>query len=153
MAKSPYLNNFFYCHPFANVSTTMGICKVPFFFLPHQFLRSQKPLDSSLREERKPPENAGSASSLWRATKMLWIVHAIRDKNRSTLNKRFLFQYSWLATMWQGSPVGGQYNGIFSQRIYMKIRYNSQRRKMLSFLTLTHHTNMACMMSIANQQL
>ena len=81
---------FFYCHPFTNVSTTTRICKVKSpFFLPHQFLRSQKLLDSSLRGERKPPENAGSASSLWRATRMLWIVHAIRDKNRSTLNKRF----------------------------------------------------------------
>ena len=66
MAKSPYLNNFFYCHPFTNVSATTGICNVKsqFFFLPHQSLRSQKPLDSSLRGERKPPENAGSARSL-----------------------------------------------------------------------------------------
>ena len=73
---------FFYCHLFTNASTTTGICNVKSqFFLPHQSLRSQKPLDSSLRGERKEPENAGSASSLWRATKMLWIVHAIGDKN------------------------------------------------------------------------
>ena len=35
--------------------------------------------------------------------------------------------------------VGGQYNRIFSWRIYMKIGFSSQRREMLLFLTLTHH--------------
>ena len=35
--------------------------------------------------------------------------------------------------------VGGQYNTIFSRRIYMNIGFSSQRREMLLFLTLTHH--------------
>ena len=35
--------------------------------------------------------------------------------------------------------VGGQYNIIFSRRIYMKIGFSFQRKEMLLFLTLTHH--------------
>ena len=36
--------------------------------------------------------------------------------------------------------VSGQYNNIiFSRRIYIKMRFSSQRRKMLLFFTLTHH--------------
>ena len=35
--------------------------------------------------------------------------------------------------------VSGQYNIIFSRRIYIKMRFSSQRRKMLLFFTLTHH--------------
>ena len=35
--------------------------------------------------------------------------------------------------------VGGQYNRTFSQRIYMKIGFSSQRKEMLLLLTLTHH--------------
>ena len=41
-----------------------------------------------------------------------------------------------------------QYNRIFSQRIYPKIEFGSQRREMLLFLT----TNMAAVTSHANQQ-
>ena len=48
-------------------------------------------------------------------------------------------RHSWLATTWQGGHVGGKYNSIFSQRIYMKVEFSSQRREMLFFLTLTHH--------------
>ena len=55
---------------------------------------------------------------------------------------------SWFATTWQGGHVGGQYNRIFSRRIYMKIEFSSQRREMLLFLT----TNMAAVTSRANQQ-
>ena len=44
--------------------------------------------------------------------------------------------------------VCGQYNRIFSRRIYMKIEFGSQRREMLLFLT----TNMAAVTSRANQQ-
>ena len=47
--------------------------------------------------------------------------------------------YSWLATTWQGGHVGGQYNIIFSRRIYSKIGFSSQRREMFLFLTPTHH--------------
>ena len=54
--------------------------------------------------------------------------------------------YSWFATMWH---VEGQCHVIFSQRIYMKIEFSSQRREMLLFLT----TNMAAVTSRANQQL
>ena len=43
--------------------------------------------------------------------------------------------------------VGGQYNRIFSRRIYMKIEFSSQRREMLLFFT----TNMVAVMSSANQ--
>ena len=56
--------------------------------------------------------------------------------------------YSWFATTWQGGHVGGQYNRIFSRRIYMKIGFSSQRKEMLLFLT----TNMAAVTSCANQQ-
>ena len=48
-------------------------------------------------------------------------------------------RHSWLATTCQGGHVGGQYNSIFSQRIYMKVEFCSHRREMLSSLTLTHH--------------
>ena len=57
--------------------------------------------------------------------------------------------YSWFATTWQGSHVGGQNKRIFPRRIYMKIEFSSQRREMLLFLT----TNMAAVTSRANQQL
>ena len=43
--------------------------------------------------------------------------------------------------------VCGQYNRIFSRRIYMKIAFSSQRREMLLFLTI----NMAAVTSRANQ--
>ena len=43
--------------------------------------------------------------------------------------------------------VCGQYNRIFSRRIYMKIAFSSQRREMLLFLT----ANMAAVTSRANQ--
>ena len=53
---------------------------------------------------------------------------------------------SWFATTWQGGHVGGQNKRIFPRRIYMKIEFSSQRRKMLLFLT----TNMAAVTSRAN---
>ena len=56
--------------------------------------------------------------------------------------------YSWFATTWQGGHVGGQYNRVFSRRIYMEMEFSSQRREILLFLT----TNMA-VRSRANQQL
>ena len=56
--------------------------------------------------------------------------------------------YSWFATTWHGDNVGGQYNRIFSRRIYMKIEFSSQRGKMLLFLT----TSIAAVTSPANQQ-
>ena len=34
-------------------------------------------------------------------------------------------RYSWFATTWQGGYVGGQFNRIFSGRIYMKIEFSS----------------------------
>ena len=40
---------------------------------------------------------------------------------------------SWFATTWQGGHVEGQYNTIFSWRIYIKIELSYQRRKMLCF--------------------
>ena len=43
--------------------------------------------------------------------------------------------------------VCGQYNKIFSRRIYMEIAFSSQRREMLLFLT----ANMAAVTSRANQ--
>ena len=55
---------------------------------------------------------------------------------------------SWYATTWQGSHVGGQYNTIFSPRIYMEIEFSSQGREMHLFLI----TNMAAVMSRGNQQ-
>ena len=58
--------------------------------------------------------------------------------------KSYWIRYSWLATMCQGGHVGGQYNIIFSWRIYMKIGFSSQRREMLLFLTLTHHQHGCC---------
>ena len=58
-------------------------------------------------------------------------------------------RYSWFATTWQGGYVGGQFNRIFSGRIYMKIEFSSQRREMLSFLSI----NMAALTTRANQQL
>ena len=48
--------------------------------------------------------------------------------------------------------VGGQYNRIFSHRIYMKVGFSPQRRETLLFLT-QHTTNMAAVMSRANQKL
>ena len=68
-------------------------------------------------------------------------------RSKSSLSSEVLF-YSWFATTWQGRHVGGQYNKIFSRRIYMKIEFSSQRREMLLFLT----TNMAAVTSRANQQ-
>ena len=56
--------------------------------------------------------------------------------------------YSWFATTWQGSHVGGQNKRIFPRRIYMKIEFSFQRREMLLFLT----TNIASVTSRANQQ-
>ena len=56
--------------------------------------------------------------------------------------------YSWFATTWHGDNVGGQYNRIFSRRIYMKIEFSSQRGIMLLFLT----TSIAAVTSPANQQ-
>ena len=50
--------------------------------------------------------------------------------------------------MLQGGHVGGQYNRIFSRRIYTKIEFSSQRREMHLFLTI----NMAAVTSRANQQ-
>ena len=44
--------------------------------------------------------------------------------------------------------VCGQYNRIFSRKIYMKIAFSSQRREMLLSLT----TNMAAVTSRGNQQ-
>ena len=42
---------------------------------------------------------------------------------------------SWFETTWQGCHVGGQYNRIFSRRIYMKIEFSSQTRgKLLKVL-------------------
>jgi len=55
---------------------------------------------------------------------------------------------SWFATTWQDGHVEGQYNRIFSWRIYMKIEPSYQRREMLLFLT----SNMAAVTSRANQQ-
>ena len=49
----------------------------------------------------------------------------------------FILSYSWFATTIQGGHVGGHYNIIFSRRIYIKIEFCSQRRKMLLFLTPT----------------
>ena len=53
--------------------------------------------------------------------------------------------YCWFATTWQGGHVGGQYNRIFSRRIYIETGFSSQRREMLLFLT----TNMAAVTSRA----
>ena len=57
-------------------------------------------------------------------------------------------KYSWFVTTWQGGHVGGQYNRIFSRRIYMKTEFSSQRREILLFLP----ANMAAVSSRANQQ-
>ena len=35
----------------------------------------------------------------------------------------------------QGSHVGGQYNRLFSQKIYMEIKFSSQRREILLLFT------------------
>ena len=59
--------------------------------------------------------------------------------------------FNWIlgfATSWQGGHVGGQYNRIFSRRIYLKTEFSSQRREMILFLT----TDMAAVTSHANQQ-
>ena len=60
----------------------------------------------------------------------------------------FILSYSWFATTRQGGHVGGHYNIIFSRRIYIKIEFCSQKRKMLLFLT----PNMVALTSRANQQ-
>ena len=52
--------------------------------------------------------------------------------------------------------VGGQYNRMFSRRIYMKIEFSSQRREMLLFLILTHHQHgcrdIMCNLALYEQQ-
>ena len=45
---------------------------------------------------------------------------------------------------WQDSDVRGRYKQFFSQRIYMKIEFSSQRREMLLFLT----TNMVAVTGV-----
>ena len=57
-------------------------------------------------------------------------------------------QHSWFTTTWQGGHIGGQYNIIFSRRIFMKPEISSQRREMLLLLT----TNVVAATSHANQQ-
>ena len=52
-------------------------------------------------------------------------------------------EYSWFATTWQGGNIGRRNNRIFSQRIYIKIEFSSQRREKLLFLTI----NMAAVTS------
>ena len=53
-----------------------------------------------------------------------------------------------LQPCYKTAMFGGQYNSIFSRRIYMKIEFSSQRREMHLFLTI----NMAAVTSRANQQ-
>ena len=68
LSQSPwYLNNFFKGHPFTNVGTITGVSNLKWIiFLPHQFLRSQKQLNSSQRGERKPPKQAsGGPQKCW----------------------------------------------------------------------------------------
>ena len=69
--------------------------------------------------------------------------------NQIPISDKFQAFNSWFATTWQGDHIGGQYNRIFSRRIYMKIEFRSQRRRMLLPLT----NNMAAVTSRANQQL
>ena len=52
-------------------------------------------------------------------------------------------EYSWFTTTWQGGNIGRRNNRIFSQRIYIKIEFSSQRREKLLFLTI----NMAAVTS------
>ena len=54
MAKSPNLNNFFYCYPFTNASTTTGICDVKsqFFFSLTSFSGSRNHW-TAVSEERE----------------------------------------------------------------------------------------------------
>ena len=63
-------------------------------------------------------------------------------------NAYLFYLCSWFATTRQGGHVGGQYNIIFSRRIYIEIEFSSQRRKMLLFLT----ANMVALTSRVNQQ-
>ena len=58
--------------------------------------------------------------------------------------------YPWFATTKQGGHVGGQYNRIFSHRIYMKIEFSSRRRVMLLLLaTNNSHPDVTCKQAAA----
>ena len=59
-------------------------------------------------------------------------------KKRLEATREWFF-FLVFATTWQGGYVGSQYNRIFSRTIYMKIKFGSQRRETILFLT----TNMA----------
>ena len=52
----------------------------------------------------------------------------LRGSNMTAVN-------SWFCNHVTGQPCKGQYNRIFSRRIYMKMEFSFQRREMLSFLT------------------
>ena len=84
---------------------------------------------------------------------MVWISSGDlrkRDREKSEIfcDVYLFYLYSWFATTRQGSHVGGHYNIIFSRRIYIKIEFCSQKRKILLFLT----PNMVALTSRANQQ-
>ena len=88
LSQSPwYLNNFFKGHPFTNVGTITGVSNFKWIiFLPHQFLRSQKQLNSSQRGERKSPKQAsgGPQKCCGLSTK--------QEKNSFT-QQQFSFEY------------------------------------------------------------
>ena len=72
-------------------------------------------------------------------TVVSFYVRFLFDSSRLLQMKNLLAGYaewkvseknSWFATTWQGSHLGSQYKGIFSQRSYMKEEFSSQRREM-----------------------
>ena len=76
------------------------------------------------------------------------VIHRLDTCSVAHLMNRGISANSWFTTVRQGRHVGGQYNRIFSRRIYLKMEFSSQKREMLLFFI----TNMADVTSRSNRQ-
>ena len=76
------------------------------------------------------------------------VIHRLDTCSVAHLLNRGISANSWFTTVRQGRHVGGQYNRIFSRRIYLKMEFSSEKREMLLFFI----TNMADVTSRSNRQ-
>ena len=76
------------------------------------------------------------------------VIHRLDTCSVAHLLNRGISANSWFTTVLLGRHVGGQYNKIFSRRIYLKMEFSSQKREMLLFFI----TNIADVTSRSNRQ-
>ena len=123
-----------------------------------QQVKFEKLMEINFALEKMYPQNtyimlirsSGMGNCLFLHARGWWVDHQEQTKlqirwvclrwhgNRSNWTNNKMWSNSWFAITWEGGLVEGQNNIYFSQRIYMKIEFSSQRKEINGFVILDH---------------